>query len=65
MNNQQIEPYIKTRDKTALYRFHMDNKIDDEQLFIAIVKIDNSVKTKRINWLELIHNIFFPSAVKH
>lgn len=65
MNRQQIEPYIKGKDKSVLYRFHMEKKISDEQLFNAIIEIDNSVKSKKTNWLEFIHDILFPSAVRH
>ncbi|MEE9338596.1 MAG: hypothetical protein V3U87_10980 [Methylococcaceae bacterium] len=65
MNSQNIESYILNRDKLALYRLHMENKIDDEQLFDAIIKIDNSVKSKKTDYGKLVHNILFPSVVDH
>lgn len=65
MNKKQIEPYIISRDKSALYRFHTEKKISDEELFDAIIEIDNSVKPKKHNFLVLVHNVLFPSTVQH
>lgn len=63
--NPQIETYIENRDKSALYRGHMKREIDDNQLLEAILKIDDSVKPKRIDWIELLHDFLFPTVVKH
>lgn len=60
-----IESCIKQHDKNGLYRFHMERKITDDELFNAIITIDNSVKSKKTNWLLVIHDILFPSATRH
>ncbi|KAF3981162.1 MAG: hypothetical protein HFP81_07900 [Methylococcales symbiont of Hymedesmia sp. n. MRB-2018] len=65
MNSQHIESYIQKSDKLALYRLHMEGKINDEELFDAIIKIDNSVKSKKPGYGKLVHNILFPSAAEH
>jgi hypothetical protein len=65
MNSQHIDLYIQNRDKLSLYRLHMENKLTDEQLLNAIIEIDDSVKSKKADCLKLIHNIIFPSTVKH
>jgi hypothetical protein len=62
MSNTQIESYIEKKDKSGLYRSYMEKKINDDELLDAIIRIDNSVKPNKTNWLEFIHNILFPSA---
>ncbi|MFA5983695.1 MAG: hypothetical protein WC782_06735 [Methylococcaceae bacterium] len=62
MSNEQLETCIQQRDKSSLYRYHMDKEINDDQLLEAIIKIDNSIKTKKTDWLAFIHNILFPSV---
>lgn len=65
MNNKSIQSCIDDRDKSALYRLHMKSKIDDKQLFDAIISIDNSVQSKKPNYGKLIHDILFPSVANH
>ncbi len=65
MSMHGIDSYVKNRDKSSLYRLHMENKINDEELFNAIIEIDNSVKSKKTDCVRLVHNILFPSAVEH
>jgi len=63
MSNAQIDLFIKSKDKAGLYRVHLDKKISESELLDAILQIDDSVKPKKINWLEMIHNVLFPSAL--
>ncbi len=58
-----LATHIKNRDKNSLYRLHMQNKINDQQLLDAIIEIDDSVKIKKNDWLKLAHDILFPSCV--
>ncbi len=61
MHNLAI--HIKNRNKYELYMLHMQSKINDQQLFDAIIEIDDSVKIKKNSWLKLAHDIIFPSCV--
>ncbi len=65
MSTYSIDSYIRNRDKLSLYRLHMENEINDEELFNAIIEIDNSVKSKKTDCIMLVHNILFPSAIEH
>jgi hypothetical protein len=62
MDKAQIDSYIESKDKPGLYRVHIEKKISDSELIDAILKIDNSVKSKKTNWLGIIHDVIFPSA---
>jgi hypothetical protein len=62
VSKAQIDPLIRSKDKSGLYQVHLDKQISDSELLDAILQIDNSVKPKKTNWLELIHNVLFPSV---
>jgi hypothetical protein len=60
---KNIDLLIKNRDKNALYILHMKRIIDDDKLIDAIIKIDDSVVSKKTRFLKLLHDIIFPSCI--